>query len=149
MKLKLIYKLKIFPKLKLLQKFLFSYFLLIMIPLIILFTYTYTKMSKIIENNITNSTEQAFEQSHSFLSYKLYRIFDISNALVIDNNITSILRKDPKSYPLSDQINDMTYLRQYLSSYENTIDVYNISLYVNDKFIYSGENVNFHSMAQS
>jgi len=137
------------PKLKLMHKFLITYLLLIMVPLTILFTYTYSKMSQMIENNVTQSTQQAFEQTHSFLSYRLFRIFDISNILSIDKNITSILLKDPSSYSLVDQIKDQTFLRSTLSSYENNVDVANVSLYLNDKFIYSGENVNLYSIKQA
>ena len=137
------------PKLKLMQKFLLTYLLLVMVPLVILFTYTYSKMSEIIENNITQSTQQAFEQTHSFLSYRLFRIFDISNILTVDKNITTILRKNPSSYDLVNQIEDHFFLSSTLSSYENNVDVDNVSIYLNNKFIYSGENVNLHRMNQA
>ena len=65
-------------KSKLINQFLFMYSILIIIPLTILFTYTYTKMSTMIEENITASTEQAFDQSYSFITYKLDRIFNSS-----------------------------------------------------------------------
>lgn len=133
-------------KSKLINQFLFMYSILIIIPLTILFTYTYTKMSTMIEQNITASTEQAFDQSYSFITYKLYRIFNTSNALVIDNNLTSILRKDPSNYPINEQVGDLFNLRTTLSSYQNNIDINNINIYVNDKFIYSNENRNIFSM---
>lgn len=122
------------------------YSILIIIPLTILFTYTYTKMSIMIEENITASTEQAFDQSYSFITYKLDRIFNSSNALVIDNNLTSILRKDPNNYPINEQVGDLFNLRDTLSSYQNNVDIHNINVYVNDKFIYSNEGGNIFSM---
>ncbi|WP_160692192.1 sensor histidine kinase [Clostridium sp. C2-6-12] len=133
-------------KSKLINQFIFMYSILIIIPLTILFTYTYTKMSTMIEENITASTEQAFDQSYSFITYKLDRIFNSSNALVIDNNLTSILRKDPNNYPISEQVGDLFNLRDILSSYQNNIDINNINVYVNDKFIYSNESRNIFSM---
>lgn len=133
-------------KSKLINQFLFMYSILIIIPLTILFTYTYTKMSTMIEQNITASTEQAFDQSYSFITYKLDRIFNTSNALVIDNNLTSILRKDPNNYPLSEQVGDLFNLRDTISSYQNNVDIHNINVYVNDKFIYSNESRNIFSM---
>lgn len=133
-------------KSKLINQFLFMYSILIIIPLTILFTYTYTKMSTMIEQNITTSTEQAFDQSYSFITYKLNRIFNTSNALVIDNNLTSILRKDPNNYPLSEQVGDLFNLRDILSSYQNNVDIHNINVYVNDNFIYSNESRNIFSM---
>lgn len=133
-------------KSKLINQFLFMYSILIIIPLTILFTYTYTKMSTMIEENITASTEQAFDQSYSFITYKLDRIFNSSNALVIDNNLTSILRKDPNNYPINEQVGDLFNLRDTLSSYQNNVDIHNINVYVNDKFIYSNESRNIFSM---
>lgn len=139
-------KITFFKNLNLIQKFLLTYCILILVPLTTLFGYTYTKMSQIIESNIIDSTKQAFDQSIDFLTYKIYRIFDISNSLAIDKNITNILRNDPDSYLLSNQIADLSYLRLFLSAYENDSDVSNISLYVNNNFIYSNDNKNIFSM---
>ena len=139
-------KITFFKNLNLMQKFLLTYCVLILVPLTTLFGYTYTKMSQIIESNILDSTKQAFNQSIDFLTYKIYRIFDISNSLAIDKNITNILRNDPDSYLLSNQIADLSYLRLFFSAYENNSDVSNINLYVNDKFIYSNDNKNIFSM---
>ena len=127
-------KITFFKNLNLIHKFLLTYCILILVPLTTLFGYTYTKMSQIIESNILDSTKQAFDQSIDFLTYKIYRIFDISNSLAIDENITNILRNDPDSYLLSNQIGDLAYLRLFLSAYENDSDVSNISLYVNNNF---------------
>ena len=133
-------------KSKLLNQFLFMYSILIIIPLTMLFTYTYTKMSTMIEQNITASTEQAFYQSYSFITYKLDKIFNTSNTLVIDNNLTSILRKNPSNYSINEQVGDLFNLRITLSSYQNNIDINNINVYVNDKFLYSNESQNIFSM---
>ena len=64
-------KLKLKLKLKLVTQFFLIFSILILIPLIILFGYTYTKMSSMIRENILASTEQAFNQSTSFISIKL------------------------------------------------------------------------------
>lgn len=140
-------KITFFKNLNLIQKFLLTYCILILVPLTTLFGYTYTKMSQIIESNILNSTQQAFNQSIDFLTYKFYRIFDISNSLAIDENIVNILRNDSNNYPLSDQIGHLSYLRLFLSAYEDDSDVSNLSLYVNDDFIYSNDNKNIFSMS--
>ena len=140
-------KITFFKNLNLIQKFLLTYCILILVPLTTLFGYTYTKMSQIIESNILNSTQQAFNQSIDFLTYKFYRIFDVSNSLAIDENIVNILRNDSNNYPLSDQIGHLSYLRLFLSSYEDDSDVSNLSLYVNDDFIYSNDNRNIFSMS--
>ncbi|BCZ45135.1 histidine kinase [Clostridium gelidum] len=133
---------------KLINQFLFMYSILIIIPLTILFTYTYTKMSTMIEDNIILSTEQAFDQSCSYITYKLSRIYSTSNSIVLDDNFTSILRKNPKNYPIYDQVSDLYKLRSNLSYNQNNVDIFTIDLYVNKDFIYSNENVNIYSMNQ-
>ncbi|MBU3214579.1 sensor histidine kinase [Clostridium estertheticum] len=142
-----------FSNLKLMQKFLLSYFMLIIIPLILLSSITYKTVSTILETYITSATKQAFEQTYSFLSYKLYRINDVSDIISNDNNITTIdsnlitiLGKSPNTYPINEQIKDMFFLRKYLSSYENNIDVSNLKLYVNNDFLYSTEDYNMFSL---
>lgn len=142
-------RVKLFRHLKLMQKFLLSYFMLIIIPLFLLSTITYNKVSEIIENHITFSTEQAIDQTYSFLSYKLHRIANVSDIVRVDNTLVTILDKSPVNYALSEQVSDMTYLRNYISSFEDSNDIYRVRLYVRDDFIYSAENVNIFTISRA
>jgi len=130
--------------------------MLIIIPLILLSSITYKNVSSILENYITSATKQAFEQTYSFLSYKLYRINDVSNIIsndsnstTIESNLITILGKSKDSYSINDQIKDMYFLRKYLSSYQNDVDISNLKLYVKDDFIYSTEGYNMFSLSQA
>jgi len=130
--------------------------MLIIIPLILLSTITYKNVSSILETYITSATKQAFEQTYSFLSYKLYRINDVSNIISSDSNVTTtesnlitILDKTTNTYPINEQVKDMYFLRKYLNSYENNLDISNLKLYVNDDFIYSTEGYNMFSLSQA
>ena len=96
-------------------------------------------MSSMIRENIFASTDQAFTQSCSFISYKIDRLYDTANSLIIDNNITSILIKNPKDYSVPSQIEDLQLLRSYIYSYQHNIDISDIEIYLNDDFIYSNE----------
>lgn len=136
-----------FHKLSLIQKFILTYCILILVPLGILFAYTYTKMSKISYDNILNLSEQSFLQSKDFIDYKLFRIFDISNSIVIDNQLVDILMKDPDSYLLNEQISDLYKLRDFASSYEHNNNINNVSIYVNDNFIYSNDKENIFKIS--
>lgn len=128
--------------LTLIQKFIFSYCLLILLPIIILFSYTYSKMSKISYYNLLNLTNQSFIQSKNFLDYKLSRIFDISNSIVVDTELCKILMKNPYTYELNDQISDLYKLRELTSIYQYNKDISNIQIYVNDDFDYLNDNIN-------
>lgn len=139
----------IFSNLKLKHKFLLSYFILILVPLLILSSLTFEKVSKLVEKYITFSTSQAINQTHSFLSYKIYRISNVSDMIRIDKNITSLLVKNPIKYDIYDQIKDMSYLRQYLTNFQDNNDIYRVRLYVKDNFIFSGDNVNILGISQA
>lgn len=142
-------KISFFPKLKLMHKFLLSYFMLIIIPLLLLSSLTYSKVSSILENYITFSTKQAFDQTYSFLSYKLYRFADVSEIIRVDENIVDILNKSPKGYDIHSQVKDMTYLRKYLDSFQDNVDIYRVRLYVNDEYYYSADTVNLFGNMQA
>ena len=134
-------------KLKLVDQFFLTFSILIIIPLIILFGYTYTKMSYMIRENTIASTNVAFNQSCSFISYKIDRLYDTANSLIIDNNITSILINNPKDYSIPNQIEDLQLLRSYIYSYQHNIDISDIEIYLNDDFIYSNEKVNIFPLS--
>lgn len=133
--------------LKLRDKFFLIFCLLVIIPLICVFIYSYARIESMIKRNIFNSTEQAFNQSCSFISYKLDRLYDTMNSLVIDENLTSILLKDPHKTSLPEQIEDLQTIRGYISSYQNNIDISNIELYVKDDFMYSDDKKNIYPMS--
>ncbi|WP_051585974.1 sensor histidine kinase [Caldanaerobius polysaccharolyticus] len=140
---------RIFSRLKLMQKFLLSYFMLIVIPLMILTLFTYKQVSNIVKNYITFSTAQAIDQTYSFLAYKLYKISQVIDIIRNDGNLTTILAKNPSSSNIHEQIADMTYLRQFLSSLQDNVDIYRVRLYSLNEFIYSSENVNLFSIEQA
>lgn len=141
--------LKMYSRLKILHKFLLSYFVLIVIPLIILSSLTYNRVSKILENYITFSTKQAFEQTRSFLSYKFFRISDISSIISNDSNLSTMLSNDPNHYEISDQMRDMTDIRKFLTSFQNNEDISSVRLYLNNGFIYSNDSVNIFALNQA
>lgn len=116
---------------------------LLIIPVLIIFSYAYANLSNIITDNFLNSASESFEQSLDYMNYTVYKIFDTSNTIVVNNTVTDILTRDVESYALTDQIYDFSNLQSYLCSFENNLDIKKINLYINDKFIYSSENVNF------
>ncbi|WP_163215709.1 sensor histidine kinase [Clostridium thermarum] len=131
------------------HKFLLSYFALIIIPLYLLSALTYSKVSSILENYIRFSTKQAFDQTNSFLSYKMYRFQEVSDILRIDDNIIHILSKDPRNYDIHSQVKDLTYLQKYLDSFQDDVDIYRVRLYVNDEYYYSADTVNLFAYTQA
>lgn len=136
-------KLPLLHNMKLFKKFVLTYCILLIIPVLIISSYAYANLSNIITDNFLNSASESFEQSLDYMNYTVYKIFDTSNTIVVNNTVTDILTRDVESYALTDQIYDFSNLQSYLCSFENNLDIKKINLYINDKFIYSSENVNF------
>ena len=136
-------KLPLLHNMKLFQKFVLTYCILLIIPILIISSYAYAKLSNIITDNFLNSASESFEQSLDYMNYTVYKIFDTSNTIVVNNTVTDILIRDVETYALTDQIYDFSKLQSYLCSFENNLDIKKINLYINDGFIYSSENVSF------
>lgn len=137
---------KTFSNMKLMRKMLLSYFLLIVIPFG-LFTYiSNSRYSRTLENLVMYSAKQSFEQSGDFISYKLEKVMDALNVIVLDKNVNEILSRNPDSLDIHTQIKQMNELSGYLKSFQNNDEIYNIKLYINDKFMFSDEKVNFLSI---
>lgn len=136
-------KLSLLHNMKLFKKFVLTYCILLIIPILIISSYAYAKLSNIITDNFLNSASESFEQSLDYMNYTVYKIFDTSNTIVVNNTVTDILTHDAEEYPLTEQIYDFSNLQSYLCSFENNLDIKRINLYINDGLIYSSENVSF------
>lgn len=126
-----------FKNLKLRDKILLSYLLIIIFTVTVSTLLTYKKSSEIIERQTIDSTRQSFEQASNFISYKLNNVKDVSSMLFMNKEIQNILSKNPESYTLKDQIDDFNKLTDILLSMQNSREIYNIRLYVSNDYIYS------------
>ena len=146
---KIIYFFTQFPNnFKFRTKLMFSYFILIIIPLGLLTFISYNQVSKTIEKLVLYSAKQNFEQTCSFLDYKIGKIIDISDVIPVDRNLITILTKPLENYEYSEQLRDAQDLNTlYLTPYQNADDVYRLKLYVREEVIYSQEHVNLFSMS--
>ncbi|NLV35534.1 MAG: sensor histidine kinase [Clostridiaceae bacterium] len=133
--------------LKFRTKLMISYCIFIIIPLGLMSFFSYNQVSKTIESLVLYSAKQNFEQTYSFLNYKMGKIIDISDIIAVDQNLTEILMKPLENYSYTEQIRDAQDLTSFVTPFENEEDVYRIRLYVQDSVIYSQELVNLFSMS--
>jgi two-component system sensor histidine kinase YesM len=132
---------------KLRTKLLVSYFILILVPLSLLTLISYNHISKTIEELILYSAKQNFDQTNSFLEYKISKVVDISSIISVDKNLTNILTKDLNNYEYAEQIKDAQDLNTiYLNPYQNDNDVYRVRLFVREEVLYSQERINLFSL---
>jgi two-component system, sensor histidine kinase YesM len=132
--------------LKIAHKLLLSYFILILIPLSLISFLFYQNFSNFVKENITYYTKQSFEQTYSFLSYKLNNIKGISEVPIKNSEIVNILKGDINSKNLMQQMQSMNKLLQILSPLEDDSNIARVRLYVHSDFIYSNDNRNILSI---
>jgi two-component system, sensor histidine kinase YesM len=132
--------------LKLMQKLLLSYFALVIIPLGVLSLIFYNTVAQIVEKRITFSAEQAFEQTYSYLSYKIYNIREKSDILLKNPQMLAILNNGSEYDNLIKQLRDMGDLQAFLMSLEDSSNILRVRMYIDDSLLYSRENRNLFSM---
>lgn len=127
---------------KLRQKLILSYIFLIIIPWGIFMLFYSINISPSIESQVKYTAKQNFEQTYSFLFYKIKKILEISNIIILDKKLNSILSQKNDLLDVYKQMGDSIDLSQFLQLYQNDDEIYQIKLYVNDNLFYSTENLN-------
>lgn len=130
----------LFNNLRIKQKLLLTYIVLIVIPVGSISWISYHKTSGMVEQRIVDSTRRSFEQANTFISYKLNNVKDVSSMLFMNKSLNEILANKDASYTLSQQIDDYQILLEIIRSAQNSREIYGIRLYVNNDWIYSREN---------
>jgi two-component system sensor histidine kinase YesM len=131
---------------KLRHKILLTYFVLIIIPLGLFLLLTSNKMSVILERHVHYSAQQGFEQTYSFLKYKLEKISEISGFIVLNPTVLNAMEKQPLRTSYNDQLEDYSTLRRFLRTLQNK-DVPRIILSVDDTLVYADDKENFHQLS--
>jgi len=137
---------------KLRNKLMASLLLVSILPLFVYMLLASHKTSSLLSSHIRFSANQGFQQTVSFLSYKMQRIVNLSDVIIQTNrsdserSIYTILKHETGSYDLHQQFQDMNYLTGYLRSFEDHVDVDRVRLYVSSSFFYSDENQNLYGV---
>ncbi|MDF2989208.1 MAG: hypothetical protein K0R50_4718 [Eubacterium sp.] len=134
-----------FSGIKLKNKLLISYLLLIIVPFGIFAVMSNFRVYEAVETLVGYSAKHSFEQSGLFVSYKIDKIINTIDVLLVDKKINNTISQDPEQLGIPSQMLDMQDLSRYLRSFQNQDEVFNVKLYVKDEFLYSSEKVNFLS----
>ncbi|MFD0692912.1 histidine kinase [Paenibacillus sp. GCM10027628] len=134
---------------KLRHKIMYSYLLLIILPLGFYQFIASDKMSAIIINHVTYSAKQGFDQTYSFLSYRVQRIAETTNVLVSNSTVSGILMDVNVGQDINHELQDYSSLKQLLRSMQDSLDISRVLLYVPKAFIFSNELENFLPLDQT
>lgn len=134
-----------FNNLKLIQKLLLSYIILIILPLMLLSFLLYGNVSKIIEDHVIYSAKQSFEQANSFLTDRFHNIAEKSNVLT-NNNLLINVTSSGSSSDLHEQVKSTNELSLLLTSMEDGIKITRIRLFVPDEYYFSNDGRNIFGL---
>jgi len=128
-----------FRDMKLNNKIMLLYGILFLLPLMAVSSSIFEVVSKRLIRNMEYSARQGYEQSLSFLEYKLYRIIKLSDTVVTNLTVGEILTRREEDYSIHDQLLDFQNLRSYLQTLEDEGDVFRVKVYVPDSYVYSDD----------
>lgn len=133
---------------KLMTKLLLSYLILIIFPLGILALLSYNTISQAITDKTTYSAKQSFEQSYSYLSYKLRNVSNKAIQLTANKTLRSTISTDQRNYDenLELSLKDYKALYSYLAELENPDDAIRVRIYINPSLSFTANRQNIFSL---
>ena len=138
-----------FNNLKLDKKILYLYFsmIVLLISLLTIFTCTFTASS--LRRNQSFSLQQNFNQSLSYLTYKLDVISSASDMLIYNISLNAILNQEPALVSSAQQTADSRELLHTLKNIEENDGIIQARIYVPDQLSYSHNGVNICPLSQA
>lgn len=109
----------------------------------IIYFYFYGTVSGEMLKKISYSAKQGYNQSLSFIEYKLYWVIKISGLVETEGLLNRILTKSGNKavYTIHEQLMDMNVLRTYLQAVEYQDEGIALKLFVDDDLIYAHDNI--------
>jgi two-component system, sensor histidine kinase YesM len=128
------------------NKLLFSYLFIILLPIILLSTYTLNKSINIIETQAVSMASESLEQATINFNNKLDVAARVYAVLLSNEKVRSILEKDPSATAITEQINDYKYLENLILSLQAGGNAHSMRLYVKDGFLYSNQRITTYNL---
>ena len=132
-----------FHHIKLQKKLMISYGLLIAIPVVVMYVFSYAQMAEVLERNLLYSASQNYEQAHEYTSYKLYKMLRTSDLISNNNTIHELLTMSYSADSYVKEVDLSLQTKDYLTSFEDAQDIFRIRLYIPGTRIYADEGINF------
>ncbi|BCS82089.1 sensor histidine kinase [Anaerocellum diazotrophicum] len=131
------------------RKFFFLNLCFMAFPLIAVNIISYMTIAKTLEYNTKYAAFKNFEQTCSYLSYKINNIVQECLPMIVNNDLRTILVSDSETYekdPLA-LFKAAKSLKMYIQEYEKKDDIYKIRLYVDERLKVLCDNRNVFSIS--
>lgn len=132
-----------FHHLPLHRKLMISYGLIIAIPIIVMYFFGYSKMASALETNLLYSANQGYSQAYEFTGYKLYKMLRTSDLISQNDRVHDLLTMTHSKDNYVKEVELTLDLKDYLSSFEDSQDIYRVKLYIPGTRVYASEGTNF------
>ncbi|MCR5835343.1 MAG: sensor histidine kinase [Lachnospiraceae bacterium] len=130
------------------KKTIISYILIVTAAIVSVAAVLIAMFSGRYQKQLLYSSSQSCTQAKEFLEYRANSVQYASNLIQVDNELQEILTRSEKevSDDLILQNKDMMYMENYIYSLCNSTDIFQISLYVPDYFMYVDQEVLFRNL---
>lgn len=130
------------------NKLLISYFIFIMIPLLILAGFSYHQSSAVITCQAKTISSMYVQQAKINLNTQFSQMMNLSQQLAQQNRVRQILEQAPDSLSVSKQYDDLNELDEIVSRIAFTSNIKGIRLYVPNQFLFSKRNLLTYDLDQ-
>lgn len=138
-----------FNNLNMHKKIMLTYFLFAFLLIVSMAAAIYTTTASSIRKQNIFSLQQNFNQTNSYLSYKLDTILSSADFLIYNASLNSILNKNLDIYSIVEQNSDAQTLLYLLKNVEENVDINQVRIYVPDQLIYANNGINICSFSEA
>ncbi|GIO44144.1 cache domain-containing sensor histidine kinase [Paenibacillus apis] len=124
------------------------YLLIVLLPAGVLLHYYFQRSEDIFERQVTESILNSIRQVKINLDYRLSKVDEISDALILNTDLYDPLAGDPLAGTHYSQVQEEAKLGNLVRSLQGN-DIRKIKLYVNPDKMYAREHVNFFSLDEA
>lgn len=122
---------------KITTKLLIIFCMFLIVPSICIFLWTYESSKHDIEQFISGSALQHYNQTYDYLLNKLDSVKEEADTLASNPEFKRIVSRDREEYSDYQQVDDMYKLDDILNSYQNRLNVETTVIYISGGLIYS------------
>ncbi|MBO9609980.1 MAG: sensor histidine kinase [Paenibacillaceae bacterium] len=131
------------------KKMIVVYVGLVMIPVVCLLSYFYQKSRGILEDEVTQSMLAAINQVEINVSYRLSKVNEISDILVMNADLHRYLSVRLPERDAYQQLGEQKALSNMIDNLQTSPDIQKVRMYVDPGKMYAGEHVNFFSLDEA
>jgi two-component system sensor histidine kinase YesM len=134
---------------KLRQRVLLSYYLVVLLAVGTLSASVFHIVSSSLMDQNTFSLEQSFQQAGAYLAYRIRNIVSVSDTIMSNYTLNTILNRDIETYSRRQQFLDSTTIRQLIQSFQDGANIYRVHVYVDDRLSYADDGSSIHGLSKA